>query len=380
MLRCEGAGHLCVRGRTLPTLGEGGEWARPLGRRAAAEMSLDLRRGVVLIGTGAALVLSLVACDQAGRIPSSSVDDSETSVAASRMAEPTPTPTGVVATETVVKAGTARGPSDTPSPAPTVTPTEGPTASLEPTREVRTVTLTIVYDNNTYGMPETEKLRTAWGFACWVETEEATVLFDTGGDGATLMHNLQELDLDPERLDAVVLSHAHRDHTGGLEELLAAGYAPAVYAPASFSRSFKEAVRIRTELFEVTDGSAIAPGIRSTGEIGAGIIEQALVVDTSDGLVVVTGCAHPGVVEMVRAADKSEGDKVALVVGGFHLGGASRARIEGIIAELRDLGVRRAAPCHCTGDEARRMFSQSFGDDCVLAGVGWSSQFVLDVD
>jgi len=334
-----------------------------------------------LTAVASAVVLGFLAVGCAGtgtRLPSS-VAGSESPGSETKAAVPTASATTEPLGATAERPTARR----TSRPEATVEPTRGPTltpATLEPTREASTVTLTIVYDNNTDAASGSEALRTSWGFACWVETEAATVLFDTGGDGATLMHNLGELGLDPARVDAVALSHAHRDHTGGLEALLAAGHAPAVYAPASFSRSFKEAVGAQTELFEVTVGSAIAPGIRSTGEIGTGIIEQALVVDTSEGLVVVTGCAHPGVVEMVRAAQEHEGDKVALVVGGFHLGGASQTRIEGIIGDLRDLGVRRTAPCHCTGDQARRMFSQAFGDDCVLAGVGWSSEFVLDVD
>lgn len=378
MLRSEGAGRLCLRGRSLPTLGEESEGARYHRRGAAAEMRLDLRRGAVLIGIGSALVLSMVGCDRTSKILSSSVHESETSVAAARMAEPTPTPTRMVTPGTAGEAGAAHAPSDTPSPSPMVTPTEGRTATLEPTREVRTVTLTIVYDNNTYGTLETENLRTAWGFACWVETEEATVLFDTGGDGPTLMNNLKELGLDPRVVDAVVLSHAHGDHTGGLEAVLAAGAAPTVYVPASFSQSFKAWVRDRTELVEVTDALGVAPGLRSTGEVGTSIMEQALVVNTTDGPAVVTGCAHPGVVEMVRRAEVEPDEGIALVVGGFHLGGASRARIEGIVVDLQELGVKRVAPCHCTGDQARSMFSEAFGDECVLAGVGWSSEYALD--
>jgi 7,8-dihydropterin-6-yl-methyl-4-(beta-D-ribofuranosyl)aminobenzene 5'-phosphate synthase len=250
------------------------------------------------------------------------------------------------------------------------------------------VTFTIVYDNNTYDpesrlAPALEGLRTSWGFACWVETEEATVLFDTGGDGATLMHNMAELGLDPQEIDAVVLSHIHGDHTGGLAALLGTGVKPTVYAPASFPAAFKRDVRRFTDLVEVGEPATVAPGTSTTGEVGSGIIEQALAVETEGGLVVVTGCAHPGVVEMVRHAKAPAlqgvrtDDQVALVMGGFHLGGASRARVEGIIADFRDLGVERVAPCHCTGDAARQLFAAAFGDDCVLAGVGWSTEMVV---
>jgi 7,8-dihydropterin-6-yl-methyl-4-(beta-D-ribofuranosyl)aminobenzene 5'-phosphate synthase len=253
---------------------------------------------------------------------------------------------------------------------------------------VKTVTFTIVYDNNPYdaaptSAPVPEGLRTSWGFACWVETEETTVLFDTGGDGATLMHNMTRLGLDPQAIDAVALSHIHGDHTGGLSALLGTGVKPTVYVPASFPEAFKRDVRRLTDLVEVRGAETIAPGIHTTGEVGTGIIEQALAVETEGGVVVVTGCAHPGVVEMVRhakiAVDQVPGmdDQVALVMGGFHLGGASHARVQGIIADFRDLNVERVAPCHCTGDGARQLFAEAFGDDCVLPGVGWSTQMVV---
>lgn len=205
-----------------------------------------------------------------------------------------------------------------------------------------------------------------------METDEATALFDTGGDGATLLANMAQLDLDPRAVDAVVLSHAHGDHTGGLGALLGKGVEPIVYVPASFSASFKEGVRAHTELVEVTGAAEIAPGFHTTGEVGSGIIEQALAVETEDGLVVVTGCAHPGVVKMVRRARKSVDDDVALVMGGFHLSGASRGRIKRIIGDFRGMGVRRVAPCHCTGDSARQMFADAFGEAYAPAGVGWS--------
>jgi 7,8-dihydropterin-6-yl-methyl-4-(beta-D-ribofuranosyl)aminobenzene 5'-phosphate synthase len=234
------------------------------------------------------------------------------------------------------------------------------------------MTFTIVYDNNAYD----PALRTSWGFSCWVETDEATVLFDSGGDGATLIHNLKGLGLDPQEIDAVVLSHAHGDHTGGLGAVLATGVRPTVYVPASFSESFKKDVRARTKLVEVSESMVVAPGIHTTGEVKSNVVEQALAVETDEGLVVVTGCAHPGIVDMVHCAKEVADGEVILVMGGFHLGGASQGRIERIIGDLRGLGVKRVAPCHCTGDKARQAFVDAFGDDADLAGVGWSTEFV----
>ena len=228
------------------------------------------------------------------------------------------------------------------------------------------VTFTIVYDNNEHD----PALHTAWGFSCMVETDAGTVLFDTGGDAPTLLGNMAALDLDPQTVDAVVLSHIHGDHTGGLAGLLDVGVRPMVYVPATFPASFKRDVRTRADLVEVTGAVEILPGVYSTGEVGSGIIEQALAVETGDGLVVVTGCAHPGVVEMVRCAQEAARGEVALVMGGFHLGGAGRGQIEDIVAAFRHMGVQRVAPCHCTGDRARQIFADEFGADFILAGAG----------
>lgn len=265
-------------------------------------------------------------------------------------------------------------PTTTPTCLPVQAATPMPTAmpGSTPAEEVEMVTFTIVYDNNAYD----PALQTAWGFACLVEIGKVTVLFDTGGDGPTLLGNMTRLGLDPQAIDVVVLSHAHGDHTGGLAGLLDAGGWPTVYVPAAFSASFKDGVRARTDLVEVTEPSEILPGIYTTGQVGSGIVEQALAVETGDGLIVVTGCAHPGIVEMVRCAREAAGGDVALVMGGFHLGGASRGQIESIIADFRDLGVRRVAPCHCTGDQARQMFADAFGANCILGGVG----MVLDIE
>jgi 7,8-dihydropterin-6-yl-methyl-4-(beta-D-ribofuranosyl)aminobenzene 5'-phosphate synthase len=267
-------------------------------------------------------------------------------------------------------------------PAPTVSsrsatlmPTKMPNPTLTPEvtqvppspEEGATVTFTVVYDNNGYD----PVLRTAWGFSCWVKAGEATVLFDTGGDSATLLDNLAKLSLDPDEIDAIVLSHIHSDHTGGLTGLLATGIRPTVYAPAAFPKSFKADVSARTDLVEVTGPIEISPGVYSTGQVGSNIAEQALVVQAGAGWAIVTGCAHPGIVEMVRGAKEVAGSGVMLAMGGFHLGGASESQIEDIIAKFRRLGVQRVAPCHCTGDRARRMFVDAYGADCALAGVGW---------
>ncbi len=246
------------------------------------------------------------------------------------------------------------------------TPTLEPIPTLLSTAEAHAVEFTIVYDNNVYD----PALQTAWGFSCWIEVGETTVLLDTGGDSATLLGNLAKLGLDPQTIDLIVLSHAHNDHTGGLAGLLDTGIKPTVYVPAAFSESFKADVRARTEIVEITEPAEIAPGVYTTGQMGAGIVEQALIVQAGAGWIVATGCAHPGVAAMVHRAKEVTGGEIVLVMGGFHLGSASKQQIEGLIAEFRQMGVQQVAPCHCTGDQPRQMFAQAYGAECTLPGAG----------
>jgi len=220
----------------------------------------------------------------------------------------------------------------------------------------------------------------AWGFSCLVEGPEKTILFNTGGDSATLLSNMRTLGIDPQDVDVVVISHIHGDHVGGLAGFLEENHAATVYLPRSFPESVKDATRrAGAELVEVSSQEAgpveICEHVYSTGELGDWIKEQSLVIETSRGLVVITGCAHPGVVNIVRRAKELTGGDVYLVLGGFHLGGARRRRVECIIADLRRLGVQKVAPCHCTEEQAIRVFAEEYGGNFVENGVG----MVLDV-
>ena len=212
----------------------------------------------------------------------------------------------------------------TPLSTSTPRPSPSPTATVTPVASVKPITLTIVYDNRSVDA----RLGTAWGFACLIETDTATILFDTGGDGRLLMSNLTTLEIDPQAIDAVVLSHVHNDHTGGLDRLLAANDRLTVYLPKSFPVSFK--TRIHNPIVEVSEPMTIADHIRTTGELGTTIVEQVLIIETRRGLIVLTGCAHPGIVEIVRAA-KAFGN-VDQVMGGFHLADYSAAEVEDVIA------------------------------------------------
>ena len=223
--------------------------------------------------------------------------------------------------------------------------------------------ITVVYDNRTLD-PD---LSPAWGFSCLVGED---LLFDTGGDGPRLLSNMVQMGLDVGGIKTVVLSHAHGAHTGGLGGILTINKNLTVYLPRSFPSGFKAQVRARARVVEVHEPMEIAEGIHTSGEMGRGLVEQSLALVTGQGSVVITGCAHPGIVSIVKKAKEIVSGEVYLVLGGFHLGGASRRTVKGIIADFRRLGVQKVAPCHCTGSRAMRMFAAEYGEDFIEIGVG----------
>ncbi|MFN2291961.1 MAG: MBL fold metallo-hydrolase [Anaerolineae bacterium] len=287
-----------------------------------------------------------------------------------------PSPTG--------PAADAEVPADTTTPTVAATeddlPAVGPTIPVESTATISAgitptaagedggMSLTVVFDNNAYD----SRLGTGWGFAAWLDYRGRTVLFDTGAEGGMLLDNMRTLALDPRAIEIVVLSHIHGDHVGGLNDLLSVNPEVTVYLPQAFPTRFKKQVRqAGATVVEVSEPLELMPGLWSTGQMGTSLVEQALVARTGEGLVVITGCAHPGVDEMVTRAKEVGQDGVALVAGGFHLGSASRARVQEIIRSFQRLGVQQVAPCHCTGDKARELFRQAYGDAYHGCGAGW---------
>ncbi|MHC4620071.1 MAG: MBL fold metallo-hydrolase [Planctomycetota bacterium] len=236
-----------------------------------------------------------------------------------------------------------------------------------PDVDVNELTLTVVYDNNAYK----QGLQTAWGFSCVIAGTEKTVLFDTGRDGSVI-DNMEKLAIEPNRTEVIVLSHIHPDHTGGLESFLNRNPAVAVYLPKAFPEKFKDNVlRHGAKMVQVEQPVEICENVYSTGQVGGWWIkEQALAVRTNKGLIVVTGCAHPGIIRIVKSAKEYLKDDVLLVMGGFHLERASKGKVEKVISALRELGVRHVAPCHCTGDKARSLFEKDFGKNYIDIGAG----------
>jgi 7,8-dihydropterin-6-yl-methyl-4-(beta-D-ribofuranosyl)aminobenzene 5'-phosphate synthase len=183
---------------------------------------------------------------------------------------------------------------------------------------------------------------------------------------------MRQLNVDVKEIDVVVLSHIHWDHTGGLPSVAIERTGLPVYIPIGFPEAFKEHARsIGTRPIEAAESVEICPGVRTTGTLGRGAIEEhGLCVKTDKGWVLITGCAHPGIDNMASRAKEVTDGAIELVLGGFHMIRHSRSQADAVIDRIKDLSVKRVAPCHCTGDDSRTLFKQRFGAQCELASLG----------
>ena len=231
---------------------------------------------------------------------------------------------------------------------------------------VNNLVITVTYDNNSCK----QGLETAWGFSATFTGTEKTILLDTGG-GRSLLDNMEKSAIEPDSIDIVVLSHIHGDHTGGLGSFLEKNPSVTIYLPKSFPKRLKDNARdYGAKIVEVKESLKICENVYSTGQLGKWIKEQSLIIRTYNDLVVITGCAHPGIIRVVNAAKDLIKDDILLVMGGFHLEWAGKGKIEKIISTFRRLGVRYVAPCHCSGDKARSLFEKHFDKNYINIGAG----------
>ncbi len=228
----------------------------------------------------------------------------------------------------------------------------------------------IVFDNTNLN----EKFIPGWGFSCLVNK---TVLFDTGEKSEYLFKNMEALDIDISKIEKVVISHDHWDHTGGLWGLLEKKDGIDVYGCPNFSEEFKKkVVSLGGNLISVEELTAVKSDIFATGEIegnykGSFIAEQALVIKGSEGIIIITGCSHPGIVKIVKNVKENFPEEtIFLVFGGFHLMNMDTREIELIVEKFLELKVQKVGPTHCTGYEAQVIFEKAYKEDFINIAAG----------
>jgi len=206
--------------------------------------------------------------------------------------------------------------------------------------------VTIVYDNEV----RSQGVKAGWGFSAVIEVGHTpAILFDTGADSPTLLHNMEELGIDAKRVGIIVISHAHGDHTGGLPGILEVNKEAEFYVPASFQGTIPG-----RKVTTVTKPLEISEEVFSTGELRG--LEQSLAIKADKGILVVAGCSHPGVGEIIDAASRF--GKVYGIIGGFH----------GFRDFSRLSGLSLIVPCHCT--QYKSEILELFPQQCVKCGAG----------
>lgn len=232
------------------------------------------------------------------------------------------------------------------------------------------LTITIIYDN----YPADPACGTDWGFSCLVQGLGKTILFDAGTREDLFLKNAAALKVDLGRVDLAVLSHFHGDHFGGLEGALRNRPGLTFYVPVDKTRPAvivsEKLEKAGGKIVPVDQGLKLGQGIMLTGTLGDEIKEQSLILDTSRGLIVIAGCAHPGIVKIVEKARELTGRPVAAVLGGFHLVQTDDAAVGRIIGRFKELGVARVGASHCTGDRAIALFKDSYKDRFMELGAG----------
>lgn len=238
-------------------------------------------------------------------------------------------------------------------------------AALLPAAELE---IRVVYDN-TSARPGVQE---DWGFAAVVTFQGRRVLFDSGTKPELFLENLGKLAVSPASIETAVISHEHGDHRNGIYRLWPQNPAiPVRFLDAFPPKAFEEAAAIGMRPLRVTGPEEIVPGVWTTGFVPGRPPEQSLLIETSKGLVMLTGCSHPGIVTLVETALRQRGkDSVYLLLGGFHLFQTPEADITAIAARLKELGVARIRPAHCSGDGAKSIFRRVFGEGFGEAGAG----------
>ena len=241
------------------------------------------------------------------------------------------------------------------------------TVRADPERDPKAIKITVLYDNFIH----LQGTRADWGFACLIEGTEETILFDTGSKPEILEHNARQMNVDLKKVQKIVLSHIHGDHTGGLSYILDVNPNVTVYIPQSFPGDFSQNIEKKNaKVVRVEKSLNICDSVYSTGELGTQIKEQALIIETDKGISIVTGCAHPGILEIIQKAKELLPGDICLVCGGFHLNRFSEEQNREIVNEFKSLGVQKCGATHCTGDKAISLFREAYGDQFVEMGTG----------
>lgn len=273
------------------------------------------------------------------------------------------------------------------------------------------VSITILVENST----PVPGFRGEYGFAAMIAVGDKKILFDTGSADA-LMHNAATGGIDLAAINDLVISHGHFDHTGAVVPFLQTCKGKHVYAHAGIFipryvvlGEYKRSIGVSFQPQDITINGAeliatngfteIYPGVFVTGEIprntdyedvgGSFYVEagdklvpdninddMSMVINHPEGLIIISGCAHAGIINTIEYARLQTGQsKIIAFIGGTHLASASEERMNRTIAALQDLNVEQVIACHCTGFDAMVKLRNALGDIVIKGETAMNFQF-----
>ncbi len=228
--------------------------------------------------------------------------------------------------------------------------------------------ITVLYDNRAVN-----GFTADWGFSALIETEEETLLFDTGAKSEVLKENGEKAGVDWQSIDFIFISHNHWDHTGGLPFVLQVTNQPELFVPETDLEYFEELTGEKAVCVPVNAPTYISDKFISTGIMPTGMespaAEHSLIFKSKQGFILITGCSHPGIVEIAERATAICGEKLLLTLGGFHLYKKDATEIEEISQKLKNF-TEYVAPCHCTGDLGIEIFKDNWKERFVEVKAG----------
>lgn len=230
---------------------------------------------------------------------------------------------------------------------------------------MKEITIKILYDN----CKENKELQEGWGFSALIETDSKKILFDTGNDRNAFFFNIEKMNIDLSEVTDVVFSHKHKDHVTGCTEILEKLQENCrVFIPRGFPTKI---VPRNLQIQKVSDFQEIEKNaFTMVLKGGFFLYEQFLILRSEKGLIIITGCAHPGIIRILEAAQKKLQAPIYLVLGGFHLFRKNCSIIEEIVDTFQALHVAKAAPCHCSGEKTIKKFQDAYQQNFFKLGTG----------
>lgn len=231
--------------------------------------------------------------------------------------------------------------------------------------------MTFIYDN----APYKEGILPDWGFACLIKAGKKNILFDTGQNKDILLANAEKLGIDLKTVGTIVISHKHLDHTGGLLSILELQPKAIVYYPELSPGMEEKLLNRKIRMVKANKTMQISNGVIVTGSMGQGVLEQGMIINVPPGLIIIAGCSHPGIVEIIERAKSLLGRPVYLVIGGFHTMPATEEGMLKIVRKFQSMGVKNVGPAHCTEEFTKSFFKTAYGKNYITIGAGRTLNF-----